>query len=99
MRLRMHTSLLDFVTVSARQFYPQWSTTYLTLDLETRNVVVSVGYRLAPEHPYPAAVGDCLGALQWVWKHCEAEWNVGPDTIKLVGLSAYVLTTYCRRFR
>lgn len=40
--------------------------TLRALCVETRVVLASVDYRLAPEHPYPKAINDGLTALGWV---------------------------------
>jgi acetyl esterase/lipase len=47
---------------------------------------VSVEYRLAPEHPYPAAPDDCESAALWLAKNAKAEF--GSDVLAIGGESA-----------
>jgi acetyl esterase/lipase len=49
----------------------------------TRLRVLSVEYRLAPEHPHPAAVEDACAALRFVWKS-----GLAPSQVALAGDSA-----------
>ena len=50
-------------------------------------MVASVGYRLAPEHKFPAAVEDCYAATQWIATHA-SEINADASRLAVGGDSA-----------
>ncbi|WP_329251194.1 alpha/beta hydrolase [Streptomyces canus] len=59
----------------------------LTWAKELDAVVVSVEYRLAPEHPHPAPVEDVYAGLVWTSEHA-AELGGDPERIVIAGASA-----------
>jgi acetyl esterase len=50
-------------------------------------MVISVGYRLAPEQPFPAALDDVYAVLCWTAEHA-AELGIDPERIAVGGHSA-----------
>lgn len=50
-------------------------------------VIVSVNYRLAPQHKYPAGLNDCLEAFNWTFENAE---TIGgkPGQLFIIGASA-----------
>ncbi|MDP8958207.1 MAG: alpha/beta hydrolase [Actinomycetota bacterium] len=71
------------------------------LALACRVVVVSVDYRLAPEHPYPAAPDDCYAAAEWLVEHGSPELGTQHLLIggESAGASLAVVTLLRRRDR
>ena len=62
----------------------RWATTAVqSLDA----VVISVGYRLAPEHPFPTAVEDAVDALEWIMNHAQ-QLHIDKSKLALSGFSA-----------
>jgi acetyl esterase/lipase len=49
--------------------------------------LISIGYRLAPEHPYPAQINDAYAGLLWVADHAD-ELGIDPGRIVVTGYSA-----------
>ena len=75
-------SPLDYRTISA------------TLAKLSGSSVLMVDYRLAPDHPYPAGLDDCVAAYQWALKNGPESAKAGladndpPERIGLLGDSA-----------
>jgi len=58
-----------------------------TLSHDNDATVFSVAYRLAPEHPFPAAVYDGIAALQWLSREA-GNMSLDPTRIAVAGDSA-----------
>jgi len=59
----------------------------LSIARQVGAVVVSVDYRLAPEHSFPAALDDCYAVLVWITEHA-ADLGIEPGRVALHGSSA-----------
>tara|TARA_R110002110_G_scaffold205066_5_gene416851 strand:+ start:29085 stop:29996 length:912 start_codon:yes stop_codon:yes gene_type:complete len=66
------------------------------LNRHTHCSVIAVNYRLAPEHPFPAAPQDCLHATQWIAQHVG---DFGPSSHQLIlagdSAGAHLATVTC----
>jgi hormone-sensitive lipase len=80
--LHMHGG--GFVALSSRsmQVYTRrWA-------IELKIPVLSIDYRMPPDHPFPSAPNDCLTVYRFLVKHLHEYVNINPKKIIIAGDSA-----------
>ena len=55
---------------------------------DTGAVVVSITYRFAPEHLFPAAIDDVDDTVKWIKENAERKWGADPTLMTIGGTSA-----------
>lgn len=50
-------------------------------------VIISIDYRLAPEHPFPSGLNDCFAAVRWVYEQSH-ELGINREQLAVAGDSA-----------
>lgn len=55
---------------------------------ETGAVVVSITYRFAPEHVFPAAIDDVDDIIAWIKENALQRWHADPELMTISGTSA-----------
>lgn len=55
---------------------------------ETGAVIICISYRLAPEHPCPAAIDDVDATIKWIQENAEERWGADPTLMTVGGISA-----------
>jgi acetyl esterase len=84
-----------FTTGAAdQQDEPLWE-----LATSTGLAVASVEHRLAPEHPHPAGVDDCVAALRWVMAWATDELDVGGVAVSAESSGAHLALAAVLRLR
>ena len=67
--------------------YKEWNGFMAPALIDLPAIFVSVSYRLAPEHKFPAALEDILSGLSWVYNNIAAHGG-NPDRLFMGGWSA-----------
>lgn len=69
--------------------YPESSLQWMELVAErTGAVVIGVSYRLAPVHPFPAAIDDVDAIIGWLRENAAQRYGADPDLMTTSGFSA-----------
>jgi acetyl esterase/lipase len=86
--IKKHPLLINFhgggFTIGHAGDDARWATAVTS---QTSAVVVSINYRLAPKHPFPTGIEDCVSAVLWLWKHAD-EYNLDISKTAFSGFSA-----------
>jgi len=67
--------------------YKEWNGFMAPALIDLPAIFVSVSYRLAPEHKFPAALDDVLAGLAWIWRNI-GDYGGDPERLFMAGWSA-----------